>query len=405
MRPQLVVTDLAGTIVHDPGLVIGAFRAGLDAVGVRASDADLVRLMGVDKREAFAILLDLASDDSQVELALEAFVARAVADAESGAYVALPGVGGALTRLAEAGVGVAFTTGFGSEILTALLRTNGWVASLAGSVASDQVPNGRPAPDIVFEAMRRHGVGDPAAVAVVGDTVVDVGCALAAGAGWAFGVTTGSGSPEELVRAGGMVVADFPAAVDVLLGAREDDPIARIQALFDHWGSDRYDEAVTQLEHALQCADLAEAAGAPDELVVAAMLHDIGHLMVLEQHAGAVTHDHDDEHEALAADWLAAWFPERVVDPVRLHVEAKRYLCATEPGYLGGLSDASRRSLEVQGGIMSDAEAQDFIVRASARDAVLVRRWDDRAKVPGAPTSMLAERIPLVRSLLRPSVG
>lgn len=405
MRPQLVVTDLAGTVVHDPGLVLGAFRAGLDVAGVSASDAELVRLMGVDKREAFAILLDLPEDDPQVELALEAFVTRAVADAESGAYAALPGVGGALVRLSEAGVGVAFTTGFGSEILTALLRTNGWDGYLAGSVASDQVPHGRPAPDIVLEAMRRHEVGEAAAVAVVGDTVVDVGCALAAGAGWAFGVTTGSGTPKELAEAGGTVVADFAAAVDVLLGPREEDPVARIVALFDRWGSDRYDEAVTQLEHALQCADLAEAAGAPDALVVAALLHDIGHLMVLEQHGGEVTHDHDDEHESLAADWLDAWFPARVVDPIRLHVEAKRYLCATEPGYFGGLSDASRRSLEVQGGIMSDAEAQDFIVRASARDAVLVRRWDDRAKVPGASASSLEERIALVRSLVRPVTG
>lgn len=399
MRPELVVTDLAGTTVSDPGLVLGAFRAGLDIAGVDVDEADLVRLMGVDKREAFAILLDLDQDDPVIDAALDAFVARAVADAESGAYVVLPGVDRALERLAQAGIAVAFTTGFGSEILTALLRTNGWSSALAGSVASDQVHRGRPAPDIVEEAMRRHDVTEASAVAVIGDTVVDIGCANAVGAGWAFGVLTGSGTAEELAREGGHVVADFASAVDVLLGPDPSDSVARIVELFDRWGSDRYDEAVTQLEHALQCADLAETAGAPDVLVAAALLHDIGHLMVLEREQGHVTYDHDDDHEDLAADWLAGAFPARVVDAIRMHVDAKRFLCATEPGYLGALSDASRRSLEMQGGIMSDTEAQAFIIGPHARDAVLVRRWDDRAKVPGAPTTTLVERVPLLRAV------
>jgi len=399
MKVQLVVTDLAGTTVDDPGLVLSAFRAGLEVAGADADEAELVRLMGVDKREAFAILLDLDPDDPVIDAALDAFVTRAVADAESGAYAVLPGVDRALARLAEAGVAVAFTTGFGSEILTALLRSNGWGAALAGSVASDQVPRGRPAPDIVEEAMRRHDVSDASAVAVIGDTVVDIGCARAAGAGWAFGVLTGSGTADELAREAGHVVADFASAVDVLLGADPSDPVARIVALFERWGSDRYDEAVTQLEHALQCADLAESAGAPDVLVAAALLHDLGHLMVLDREQGHVTHDHDDDHEHLAADWLAASFPARVVDAIRMHVDAKRFLCATEPGYLGGLSDASRRSLEMQGGIMSDEEAQAFIVRPHARDAVLVRRWDDRAKVLGASTAALMEHVPMLRAL------
>jgi len=400
MKVQLVVTDLAGTTVDDPGLVLSAFRAGLEVAGADADEAELVRLMGVDKREAFAILLDLDPDDPVIDAALDAFVARAVDDAESGAYAVLPGVDRALARLAEAGVAVAFTTGFGSEILTALLRSNGWGAALAGSVASDQVPRGRPAPDIVEEAMRRHDVSDASAVAVIGDTVVDIGCAGAAGAGWAFGVLTGSGTAEELVRGGGYVVADFASAVDVLLGADPSDPVARIVELFGLWGSDRYDEAITQLEHALQCADLAESAGAPDVLVAAALLHDLGHLMVLDRESGRIDHDHNDDHEHLAAEWLKSSFPARLIEAIRMHVDAKRYLCATESGYLGGLSDASRRSLEVQGGIMTDAEAQAFITGPYARDAVLVRRWDDRAKTPGARTSRLEARIPLLRSLV-----
>jgi len=400
MKPQLVVTDLAGTTVDDPGLVLAAFRAGLEVAGADASEAELVRLMGVDKREAFAILLDVDVDAPILDAALEAFVGRAVADAQSGAYAVLPGVDRALARLAQAGVRVAFTTGFGSEILTALLRANGWESYLAGSVASDQVSSGRPAPDIVLEAMRRNGVTDPAAVAVIGDTVVDIGCATAAGAGWAVGVTTGSGTADDLSREGGVVLADFSAAVEFLLGAESVDDVDRIVELFERWGSDRYDEAVTQLEHALQCADLAEQAGACDELIAAALLHDLGHLMVLDRQQGSVTHDHDDEHEHLAADFLATSFPPRVVAPIRLHVDAKRYLCATEPRYLGGLSDASRRSLEAQGGTMSDSEAHAFIIGPYARDAVLVRRWDDRAKTPGARSSTLEVRIPLLRALL-----
>lgn len=396
MRPQLVVTDLAGTTVHDPGLVRAAFRAGLDAVGVRASDAELERLMGVDKREAFAVLLDLDGGDPQVEDALAAFVTRAVDDARSGAYAVLPGVQEALDRLVDEGVRVAFTTGFGTEILDALLHVHGWEEHRAGSVASDQVAHGRPAPDLVLEAMRRNGVEDPAAVAVVGDTVVDVGSARAADAGWAFGVTTGTGTAAELDAAGGLVVADFAEAVGWLLDERA-AVLTDIARLFDRWGSDRYDEAVTQLEHALQCADLAEEAGASDVLIAAAFLHDIGHLMVLERTGGATSHDVDDTHEHLAAEWLAPTFPARVVQSIRLHVEAKRYLCATEPGYLGALSDASRRSLALQGGIMTDAEAQAFITSPHARDAVLVRRWDDRAKVVDAPTSSLGSRLATLR--------
>ena len=218
MIPDLVVSDLAGTAVEDPGLVLGAFRAGLAVARAEADDERLRGLMGVDKREAFARLLDTDPHDDRVDAALAAFVDRAVDDARSGRYAPLPGVADAIARLEAAGVRVAFTTGFGTEILRAITAANGWAEHVGRSVASDEVPNGRPAPDVVLEAMRRSGVEDAARVAVLGDTVIDVGCARAAGAGWAIAVLTGSGRREELEKAGGTVVPDLAAAVDLLLG-------------------------------------------------------------------------------------------------------------------------------------------------------------------------------------------
>lgn len=216
---QLVVTDLAGTTVEDPGLVLGAFRAGLAAVDAHGvTDAQLTALMGVDKREAFATLLGLAQDDAAVDAALEVFVARTVSDAAAGRYAPLPGVDRALRALEEAGVKVVFTTGFGREILDGILNANDWRGLAAASVASDEVPHGRPAADIVHEAMRRVGVHDAAAVAVVGDTLSDLGCAKAADAGWAIAVTSGSGDPQELAAApGAIVVEGFEDAVTMLL--------------------------------------------------------------------------------------------------------------------------------------------------------------------------------------------
>lgn len=217
MIPELVVSDLAGTAVEDPGLVLGAFRAGLAVVRAEADDERLRGLMGVDKREAFARLLGADPHDDRVDAALAAFVDRAVDDARAGRYAPFPGVPGAIARLTGAGVRVAFTTGFGTEILRAITAANGWAEHADRSVASDEVANGRPAPDVVLEAMRRSGVEDPTRVAVLGDTVIDVGCARAAGAGWALAVLTGSGRRDELEAAGGTVVADLPAAVDLLL--------------------------------------------------------------------------------------------------------------------------------------------------------------------------------------------
>jgi phosphonate degradation associated HDIG domain protein len=156
----------------------------------------------------------------------------------------------------------------------------------------------------------------------------------------------------------------------------------RVVDLFRERGGSRYGhEAVTQLGHALQSAWLAESQGAGAELIAAALLHDVGHLLH-ELPADAPDHGVDDRHEELGRRWLEAHFPVSVVEPVRLHVEAKRYLCAVEPSYLGLLSSPSVQSLALQGGPMSAEEVRAFEANPYYRAAVTVRRWDDEAKDP-----------------------
>lgn len=155
--------------------------------------------------------------------------------------------------------------------------------------------------------------------------------------------------------------------------------------LLEHSAARQYGgEAVSQLEHALQCAFLAETKGETDEMVVAALLHDVGHL-VAPRAAGAIEPDPDldDVHQYLALPFLRGLFPESVLAPIRLHVDAKRYLCQVEPAYWESLSPASRHSLELQGGIFDPGQAAAFIARPYAADAVRLRRYDDQAKQPG----------------------
>jgi gamma-butyrobetaine dioxygenase len=140
-------------------------------------------------------------------------------------------------------------------------------------------------------------------------------------------------------------------------------------------------EAVSVATHMLQAGRLAEVAGAKPSLIAAALLHDVGHLIA------PTSEDADARHQETGADWLAALgFPPGVTEPVRLHVAAKRYLCAVEPRYMQGLSPASRRSLALQGGPMTAVEAEGFGQLVYAQDAVAVRRWDEAAKDPEAPT-------------------
>jgi phosphonate degradation associated HDIG domain protein len=160
-----------------------------------------------------------------------------------------------------------------------------------------------------------------------------------------------------------------------------------------------YDERVSQVAHALQCADLATAAGAGDALVAAALLHDVGHL--LDTGTAHVGTEADDRHEATGARHLRERFGPEVTAPIALHVAAKRYLCATDPAYLAALSDGSRHSLALQGGPMTADEVTAFEARPHWEAAVRLRRWDDQAKVPGLATSAVADHRPLLERLAR----
>ncbi len=206
-------------------------------------------------------------------------------------------------------------------------------------------------------------------------------------------------------------------------------------ALYRTYGARQYGrEAVSQLEHALQCAHLAESAGAAPALVAASLLHDVGHMVwhsapvtvtgenaagknaagtkngarkgpmqgLLDYLAAGESHEYqhtpaeqaallrgkrtNDLHEHRAHWFLENLFGPEVLEPIRLHVEAKRYLCCADPGYWDILSPESKRSLEVQGGPHDADQARRFARMAHAADAVQLRRWDDSAKVPGTWT-------------------
>jgi [1-hydroxy-2-(trimethylamino)ethyl]phosphonate dioxygenase len=156
--------------------------------------------------------------------------------------------------------------------------------------------------------------------------------------------------------------------------------------LYETQGAAWYgDEQISQLEHALQAAQLARADGAPPHLVAAALLHDIGHLLGPPTPDG-VRPPRRDEHEHTGPRFLASLFRLDVVQLVGLHVLAKRYLCTVEPRYMKGLSLASLRGLLQQGGPLGEAEARAFERHSRYREAVALRRWDDNAKMPGLET-------------------
>ena len=158
-----------------------------------------------------------------------------------------------------------------------------------------------------------------------------------------------------------------------------------ITGLFHANGAVQYGaEAVTQQQHALQCAQLAERDGASPELIAAALLHDLGHLLTAGK--ALVSAGSDDLHQFIALPFLRGVFPEAVLAPIRLHVDAKRYMCRVDPSYWASLSPASKKSLVLQGGPFTQEQAHDFMAQAFASDAVALRRWDDCAKNPEAST-------------------
>ncbi|RYF53332.1 MAG: HD domain-containing protein [Comamonadaceae bacterium] len=148
-------------------------------------------------------------------------------------------------------------------------------------------------------------------------------------------------------------------------------------------------EPVTQLAHALQTAWFAEQDGADDELITAALLHDLGHL-VQDHGETPSARGIDDLHQFKALPFLRGLFGARVLDAIRWHVDAKRYLCAARPGYHASLSTDSQRSLQLQGGVFAPEQAKAFLAQPHATEAVALRLWDDRAKVDGLATPDLA---------------
>ncbi|MCU1397334.1 MAG: phosphonate degradation operons associated domain protein [Acidimicrobiales bacterium] len=181
-----------------------------------------------------------------------------------------------------------------------------------------------------------------------------------------------------------------------------DVAIAAIEAAFTSAEGMQYlGEGVTMIQHQLQAGALASAAGLPEALVVAALLHDVGHmvghLVGEDDAASALAADVDAQHDVAGARWLGQWFGPAITEPVRLHVAAKRYLVSTEPGYAALLSDPSVHTLRLQGGPMSPAEVAAFDALEHGRDAVRLRRLDERAK----DADREAPRIQTHRDLIR----
>jgi phosphonate degradation associated HDIG domain protein len=182
-----------------------------------------------------------------------------------------------------------------------------------------------------------------------------------------------------------------------------------IQELFDRFHSPQadqlYDEAITELEHGLQCGALARRDGADDATIAAALLHDVGHLLIGDLFPIEATLEKDWKHEDVGARYLARWFGPEVTEPVRMHVAAKRYLVARDAAYFAGLSPSSVRSLEVQGGPMSAEECAAFEAAPGFAAAVAVRRWDDEGKDPELHVPGFSAYEALLRGLERPATA
>lgn len=158
----------------------------------------------------------------------------------------------------------------------------------------------------------------------------------------------------------------------------------QIKTVFTLKGNDNYGvEQVTQLQHACQCGSLALEAGMDDDIVISAFLHDIGHLLNEENFPSSLQANLDDHHEERGYNYLKQYFGAKITDPIRLHVAAKRYLCTIDSDYAKNLSPTSYQSFIDQGGIMSQQERTDFEKEPFFKEAVLVREWDDKAKVEG----------------------
>ncbi len=171
--------------------------------------------------------------------------------------------------------------------------------------------------------------------------------------------------------------------------------IETIVSTFERRGDEKYaDEGVTQLQHAMQCAGLARDADASATLIVAALLHDIGHIIGGEDLPPDCRVNLDDQHETVGFDFLNQHFGPEVAEPVGLHVAAKRFLCTTEPSYQQALSPTSLKSFYDQGGPMNEQELAQFRDHPFFEPAIQLRRWDDLAKFSGKDDLTLNEFLP-----------
>ena len=180
-----------------------------------------------------------------------------------------------------------------------------------------------------------------------------------------------------------------------------DSIIQTIVDTFENRGNEIYgDEAVTQMQHALQCAQLARQNNESHSLVAAALLHDIGHILGEEALPPDCSSDLDDRHETVGHDFLSTHFGDAVAEPVRLHVDAKRYLCTKHPEYRDQLSPTSLKSFLDQGGEMDPSELQEFENNPFFEEAIRLRRWDDLAKDPEDNSSTLSDYLNELRNVL-----
>lgn len=179
--------------------------------------------------------------------------------------------------------------------------------------------------------------------------------------------------------------------------------IQQIVSVFEKHGNEKYgDELVTQLQHALQCAALARQADATESMVVAALLHDVGHILYSAALPADCEVNLDDDHERVGYEFLHQHFGDEVADPVRLHVPAKRYLCTKEEDYRAHLSPTSLKSFFDQGGDMDEAELRQFEQEKYFLEAIQLRRWDDTAKVEDDHSTELGDYLEAMESVLLP---
>jgi phosphonatase-like hydrolase len=219
MRYRLVVLDIAGTTVADPGLVARAFVEAMAAAGCRIEEAAVRPLMGYRKPQAIAQLLGRSEDDALVEQVHADFVARMLECYRSGPGIEpLPGAEALFDQLRAQGLRIGLDTGFSRDIAEVIIQRLGWQERIDAFVASDEVPAGRPAPYMIQRLMQLLDVTDAGQVVKVGDTEVDVNEGRNAGVGLTVAVTTGAFSRAELLPYQPDHIIDHLQQLPALLG-------------------------------------------------------------------------------------------------------------------------------------------------------------------------------------------